>query len=152
MNTTNAPYVCSFCKKSSYGCTPGRCFSPRSKMSDEKPKSAEVGRAPSLGEKRVVLSWHLRTGGSGGTILVMELDCGHEVWRRIGKRKPSKPRTTQCIGCGSSLNAGCACGCGKVADVVERMSEWVWFRGQWFAPGHGHIALARAVYPKRETS
>jgi len=108
-------------------------------MSDEKPRSADAARAPSLGEQRAVLAHHLRTGANGGTVLVMELECGHEIWRRIGRRRNIKPRKVQCIGCGTSLNAACGCGCGKVADIDERMTQWTWYRLQWFAPGHGRF-------------
>lgn len=140
------PDVCSFCKTSSYGCSPGRCFSPRSKMSDEKPTDESKSYAPAFGEKRVVLGCHLRTGSNGGTVLVMELDCGHELWRRVGKRRVPKPRTASCIGCGAPINAACACGCGKVGSIEERMLRWVWYKGQWFAPGHGTTG-AGAVVP-----
>ncbi len=130
--------TCAFCKTNAYGCTPGRCFSPRSRADDEKPKSKSAPPRPKgapLGPRRLVITSALRTGPGGGTYFVLELECGHGVWRRGVKRAP---RTEICIDCGNPMNivVACGCGCGKTAGTLERMQNWVWMSGTWVIDTH----------------
>jgi len=132
-----AAQLCAFCKTASHGCTPGRCFSPRSRMSDEKPMQPAPSRvaAPPLGPKRIVIAAHARSGANGGHIWILELECRHVVWRR-GRKRTAAPKTETCFDCSEHPMAMCGCGCGKVGDLTVRMTQWVWYRQQWFAPEH----------------
>jgi hypothetical protein len=133
--------TCAFCKTTSFGCTPGRCFGPRGRTDQEKPPPAAKVLAPPVGPKRVVLTSHRRAGPNGGGFWLLELECGHEVWRRGGKKAP---KTETCVGCGEPLMAACGCGCQKVATIEERATKWTWFRFRWYAPGHRPAATDHA--------
>jgi len=136
--------ICAFCKTSTYGCTPGRCFSPRARAEDEKEKPKSVPRTVGipLGPRRAVLTSAVRAGPNGGKYFVLELECGHSVWRRGPK---NAPRTEICVDCGNKMGivVACGCGCGKTAGLAERYAGWVWKRGAWFVESHLN-AISRA--------
>lgn len=128
--------TCAFCKTNAYGCTPGRCFSPRSRTDDEKPKSAPSRpKGAPLGPRRLVITSSLRTGPNGGTYFMLELECGHGIWRRGVKRAP---RSEICISCSNPMDVvvACGCGCGKTATMHERVKNWVWMSGTWVTYEH----------------
>lgn len=140
--------TCVFCKTSAYGCTPGRCFSPRSRTDDEVVKPSDPKPlAPPLGPKRIVISSHRRAGPNGGLFWVLELECMHIVWRRGIKRAP---KSETCVGCGKEaipFTASCACGCGTVAELDERFRRWWWKNGAWYAPGHERVEVGVSRIP-----
>jgi hypothetical protein len=127
---------CSFCRspRALYGCSPGRCLGRHSGTDVASPKQDAPARppAPPLGPKRLVLTATLRSGPNGAAFWLMELECGHQLWRYAGKSARRTPKTDTCVGCGSPTNVLCMGGCGAVADLPTRAEAWAFFRGAWF--------------------
>ena len=72
----------------------------------------------------------IRTGPQGGALLVLQLDCGHDLWSGAGRRSRI-PKTVRCLACAEPVLVGCLGGCGATADAKTRATRWVFFRAWW---------------------
>jgi hypothetical protein len=147
---------CTFCRepRSMYGCAPGRCLNPRPRptMAHAAPSPAppaantplgvrrqeEAPRAPK-GPSRLVLAAELRDGPNGGAYWLLELECGHTLFRyagRAAKRRRTAPSREQCLApdCGRSILVACAGRCGNTGDLAARLAGWAWCKRAWWCP------------------